>query len=224
MEKLQLIAKTREEKGKKVNALRTNGFIPAVVYGPDAKNQFLTLDYIGFKKLYDQVGESSVIDLMIDDKKGLKVLVQDVTYDPITENISHVDFYQFKAGQKLTADIELEFIGESRAVKDFSGVLFKGLDSVEVECLPEDLVSKIEIDLSLLSSFDVKILVKDIPVPKGIRILNDENIVVAKVDEPRSEEELKGLETAVVEDVAKVEKVEEKKETEEDGEAEAEKK
>lgn len=208
MEKLELPVKQRKERGKQVRYLREKSMIPAVVYGTDIENQFISLDYNTFIRLYEKSGESSIIKLKVDDKDNLDVLIQDVQYDPVSEMVIHVDFYKIKRGQKLNTDIELEFIGESKAVKDLNGTLYKGLDAVEVQVLPKDLVSEIKVDLSILNTFEDKILVKDIKVPEGIEILNDPDIVVAKVDPPRSEEELKALDEEVVEDVEAVEKVE----------------
>ena len=70
-----LKAQTREVTGKKVNKLRDQGLIPAVLYGHDVKNQNLAVKELEFAKLYEEIGESKLVDLQVDDKKSVKILI-----------------------------------------------------------------------------------------------------------------------------------------------------
>lgn len=97
--------------------------------------------------------------------------------------------------EKIKTEIPLEFVGESEAVKSLEGSLVQNKDSVEVECLPGDLVGEIQIDISVLKTFDDSIHISDITVPHGIEILADAEEMIASVEPPRSEEELAELET-----------------------------
>ncbi|MEK7083823.1 MAG: hypothetical protein AAB932_01160, partial [Patescibacteria group bacterium] len=110
--------------------------------------------------------------------------------------------------------------GESSAVKEAGGTLMTPRSELKIKCLPKDLVGHIDIDLSTLKTFDDMIHVREVTLPPGITVLDDAEIVIAKVARPLTDEELKAMEEAgpkSVEDVAVVEK-KEKKEGEEDGE------
>lgn len=205
MEKIKLAAKLREEKGRKVNKGRKSGIIPAVIYGKKVEPQNLWVNSLDFRRLIKKSGESVIIDLNIDGKDGRNVLIHELQQDPMSGNYIHVDFYQVKMDEKIEAEIHLEFIGESEAIKALGGILVKNMAEVKVECLPADLPSHIDVDISVIKSFDDHILVKDLKVDSKVAIKEDLETVVALVTPPRSEEELAGLEEKVEEDVTKVE-------------------
>jgi len=207
MEKVTLQAMVREVRGKKVDKLRKEEKVPAVLYGHGIKNIDLSLDYRTFEDVYKQSGTSGLIDLQIDKKSPIKVLIQEVQKDPVNEKYIHVDFHQVKMTEKIGAEVELKFVGESRAVKEAGGVLIKNLKAVKTECLPADLVQEIQIDISSLKTFDNIIRVKDIKLPSGISIKEKEDRVVVSVQPPRTEEELKSLEEKPEEQVEEVAKV-----------------
>jgi large subunit ribosomal protein L25 len=210
-----LIAKTRKALGKQVKSLRKNKLLPAVLYGHGVKNVALTLEYALFDKLYRQVGESSLVDLKIDDKHPVKVLIQDIQVHPVNGKYIHVDFHQVKMTEKITTEVALEFVGESKAVKEQGAILVKSLDKVKIECLPKDLIKSIKVDISFLKEFNDIIRVSDLKTPAGIEIKDKPEEVVVLAQPPRTEEELKELEEKPEEVVEKVEEVEEKeKETE----------
>ena len=215
---LNLEAQTRKIIGKKVRDLRKGGFIPAVVYGKDVKPQNLSVQALPFVKLYKEAGESTLIDLKVDSAAPVKVLIQEVQADPLTGALSHVDFRQIKMTEKIKAEVLLKFIGESSAIKELGGTLIRSIDKIEIECLPSDLVHEIEVDLSVLKTFEDRIHLRDLKIPAGIKVLSDMNATVATAEAPLTEEEMKAeLETPVVEKVEEVGVVEkEKKEGEEE--------
>lgn len=215
MTNLNLNAKTRELTGKKVDQIRKQGKIPAVLYGHNVEPINLMVDYSNFEKIFKEAGESTLIDLVIDEQKPVKVLIQDYQLEPKINQFLHVDFHQIRMDEKLHVEIELKFTGQAPAVKDFNGVLVTSLDKVQAECLPQSLVHEIEVDLSSLKTFDDAIYVADIKVPEGITLLNIPDDVVALVQPPRTEEELEKLEEKPEE--TKPEGVEEEAEEKEDG-------
>ncbi len=224
METLTLQAKNREISGKKVNALRRQGFVPAVVYGKDVSSESVAVDKKQFKKVFKEVGENTLINLKIDDKEAKKVLISDHQIDPLTGEPIHIDFHQVKLTEKVKAEVPLKFVGEelSPAIRELEGVLGKEKDNIEVESLPVDIPHEIEVDVSVIKTFDDTIYVSDLKVPANVKVLDEPQEVVAKVFPPRSEEELKELEEEVVEDVEKVEEVEKKEEEGEETEEAAE--
>lgn len=222
MDKIELKAKSREVTGKKVKKLRNKDLIPCVVYGHEIKKPLpVEVNYLEFKKVFDEVGESTIFDLVIDEKDRKNVLVKSIQHEPISLNYSHIDFYQVKMSEKITANVELIFEGVSLAVKDNGGVLVKNIDEVEVEALPANLPKEIIVDISPLKTFDDVIKVKDLNIPPKTEILNDGEEIVATVSPPRSEEELKELEEEVEEKVEDVEGVEKEEPEEEATESEA---
>lgn len=215
MTKINLKAETRKEAGKKIRAGRRAGKIPAVIYGKKLKNQNLWLDYSDFFKAYGQAGESTIIELDIDGKNKSNVLIHDVQTDPLSDRFSHADFFQVRMDEKIETDVPLEFVGESEAVKSLGGVLVKSIDSLPVSCLPADLPSKIEVDITRLKNFNDVVKISDLDISGKVEVKIDAESVIANVAPPRSEEEIAGLSEKVEEDVSKVEGV--VKETPEEG-------
>jgi large subunit ribosomal protein L25 len=207
---LSLVAQSRNILGKKVKDIRLKGLIPAVIYGHGVKSRSITVSEKDFKNIFKQAGESSLIDLKIDDGKPVQVLVHDIQIDPLTNIIQHVDFYQVKTGEKITVEVELKFTGESPAVKELGGVLVTPLNKLKIECLPKDLVHEIEVNISNLKTFEDIIRIKDLTLPASIKVLGSADEVVALVESPRAEEELKALEEKPVEKVEEVEAIKEK--------------
>jgi len=215
-----LNVKTREVTGKGVKNLRKQNLVPAVIYGRDVAPKNLVVEYLPFSRLYKEAGESTLIDLKINDSAPVKVLVQEVQNDPITGKFAHVDFRQIKMTEKIKAEALLKFVGESPAVKELGGTLVHSVEKIEIECLPQDLVHEIEVDISLLKTFEERIQIKDLKISGGIKVLSDMNATVASVEAPLTEEEMKAeLETPIAEKVEEVKVVE--KEKKEEGEAEA---
>ena len=191
---LSLKTASRQETGKKLKLLREQGKIPAVLYGHKIKPVSLLVDYSVFEKIFKAAGESTLVDLSIDDQKPVKVLIQDYQLDPVSNQFIHVDFHQVRMDEKLHTEISLKFIGEAPAIKDYSGILVTNLHHLAVECLPQDLVHEIEVDLSPLKTLDSVIKVSDIKAPPGITILNEGKDAVVLVQPPRTEKELEDLE------------------------------
>lgn len=192
--------------------------IPGVLYGRGIENVLVWLDGKKFGDVYEEVGESAVFKLALDGNDKRNVLIKDMQRDVLTGEPRHIDFYQVRMDEEIEAEIELVFKGEAAAVKESGGVLVKNMDAIEVRCLPGDLPSEIEVDITPLKTFDDYIYVKDLPVSDKVEVLVDAETVVAMVSPPRTEEELAELETEVKEDVTKVEGVVKEEEVPAEGE------
>ncbi|MFA6551523.1 MAG: 50S ribosomal protein L25 [Patescibacteria group bacterium] len=192
----QLKAKTRT-KELSANDLRREGEVPAVVYCKGNPASSLSVNSLQLEKLYEEAGESSLVDLILDDGKSKKVLIHDIQRDPLKSKIIHADFYEVDLKEKLTATVEIELVGEAPIVKNEGGVVIKHLNEVEIECLPGDLLPKIEVDISGLDSFDSTIHIKDLRIPTAVKILNDAEDIVVNVSEPKAEVEAPVAEAAV---------------------------
>ena len=200
--------------GKAVKSLRREGVIPAVVYGGNDGTTPIELNQKEFSKLFKTAGETTLIKLFVNEEKvsakggpasGWKnVLVHDVSRDTMTDVITHVDFYEVRMDEKITANIPLVFIGDAPAVSDLGGTLVKAMQGLEVRALPTDLPHQIEVNISQIRTFDDNILVGDIKLPKGVEILENQETSVAAVAPPRSEAEMETLSGQVEEKVEEV--------------------
>ncbi|MFA5871688.1 MAG: 50S ribosomal protein L25 [Parcubacteria group bacterium] len=203
---MEISLKAEIREGKQDSALKADN-IPAILYGNGIENIKLYIGKKEFSKLYEKGGESTILKLILGNGENRNVIIKDVQRDILSGQFRHADFYQVRMDEEIEAEIELVFIGESVAVKELGGVLVKNMDSIEVKCLPGDLPSKIEVDLTKLKTFDDYIYIKDLPISEKVEVTIDPETVVALVTEPRTEEELAELETEVKEDVTKVEGV-----------------
>lgn len=196
--------------------LRQQGFIPGEVYGHNKKNIHVIISRVDFEKLFNQVGESNLVMLTIDNGKPFNVLIKDVQFDAVTDQVIHVDFYIVKMDEKLSTDLPLEFIGISKAVKELGGILVKSLDHVPITCLPNDLVAKVDINISALDDFGKIITVGDIKWPTGIEVLLENDVPICSVQHPRVEVKSEGEVTTSETEGARVEGESEGVKTDED--------
>jgi large subunit ribosomal protein L25 len=183
---MEIKAQIRDILGKKVKSLRKQGLIPAELYGKNSKNIHLAVQEKDFNKVFRQAGESSIINLIIENqnkKQSIPVLIYDINKDYLNNKITHIDFYEVKMGEKIKTHVPLEFIGESEAIKNYGGILNKSMSEIEIECLPQDLPHNILVDISLIKELNQNIYVKDLNFPKGVKPLVDLNTVVATVIE-----------------------------------------
>ncbi len=205
-----LTAQLRTLLGKKTKALKNQGQIPAVVYGPGEKNASVSVDEKEFRKVFKEAGESSLIELVIGKEKR-PVLVSEVQQDPITDQIIHIDFFQASLKEEVQVSVPLVFEGVAPAEKDLGGTLNKNMSELEVKALPQNLPHEIVVNVSGLVTFEDHILVKDLALPKDVTTTKNPDEIIASVLPPQKvEEQLAAEITEDVESVAKVEK--EKKE------------
>lgn len=215
---MELQAQLRTVLGKSTKNLKNQGLVPAEFYGRGFPNQTLSVSKGDFEKVLKTAGESTVITLLVDGKKHPSI-IHDIQHDFISGEIIHVDFYGVHMDEKISAHVPIEFTGEAPAVKSHGGVLIKAVDEVEVEALPADLPHSFVIDLGALAELNQSVYVKDLPVPKNVKILLDGETALVTVMPPLKEEEV----VAPVMDVADVKvETEEKKAERDAGKAEAE--
>ena len=183
MSKIKLNAHPRNKENKAVE-----NKILAVIYGPNSKNQSLELDYKEFSQIYEEAGESSLVDLVIDDKNPVKVLIHAIQKDPVSDKYVHVDFYQLDMDKKLNIDVGLVFKGTEEVEKATAGEVIRNMDKLEVECLPKDLIKEIEIDLTeFLKGVGDTVHAKDIKLPTGLVLVTDTEAPIISAQEIKEE-------------------------------------
>jgi large subunit ribosomal protein L25 len=214
MEEVELRAQKREIIGKQVKQLRQQGFVPAILYGHKTEPFPLQIEERSLRRVLERVGSHHLITLRLgDDNEPRMTLAREVQLDPITQALLHVDFYEVVMTEKITTEVPLVFIGQPPVVERREGVLVRGLDSVEVECLPSNLIESIEVNLEDLVEIDQAILVGDLTVDPDLEILTDKEEVVAQILPLRVEEVVEEVVPTEVEIVSRErEKVEEREE------------
>jgi large subunit ribosomal protein L25 len=209
---ISLKAKVRKETGKKTSVLKDAGRIPAVVYGHKVKNISLDLDYKDFQKVLREAGESSLIELDVEGEKEKKaVLIHEIQKDPVTDLYIHIDFFQTSLTEEVQVKVPLVIEGVSLAVKDLGGTLVKNISEVEVKALAKNLPHEIKVSIDGLKTFADHILIKDLILPKDVKVLAKPEEIVVSVAEPQKVEE--ELAKELEEKVDEVEKVEKEKKT-----------
>jgi len=209
---------TMRSKADKLALIRTNGMIPAVVYGARVENTMISVSSIDFEKILKVAGESSAIVLEVTDptkkdaSKKFDVLIHDMQVDPIRGFPTHVDFLAIDINKPVEVTIPIEFTGIAPAEKGGLGVLVKVLHEVDVEGLPKDLPHNIIVDVSTLANLDDQIHIKDIALPKGVTMKTHEDEVIALIAPVKEEE----VAEAVPVDLSSIE-VEKKGKKEDDG-------
>jgi large subunit ribosomal protein L25 len=166
-----------------------DGVIPGVIYSDGGEARAISLPKHEFEQmLHQHAGEQMMISIDLDGKES-SVLLKDVQHNIMTDGTIHVDLQEVSMTKKLRVQISIELIGEADGVKNEGGVLDQLLHSVEVECLPGDILEKIEVDVEALNMGDM-LMVKDIQVDASkYEIVIDGEIGVASVSAPRVVEE-----------------------------------
>ena len=182
MEQVELKTQKREVLGKKVKSLRREGLIPAVLYGHETASVPLQVEERELNRVLAQAGGHRLIALKVGrSRKRQMALAREVQWDVISGKPLHVDFYAVVMTEKITTAVPLVLVGEAPAAERVGAMVLQGLDEVEIECLPGDLIEAIEVDLSGLEEIDQAIFVKDLPVPPTVEILTDTEETVARV-------------------------------------------
>lgn len=200
MEAMKLDVKVRSRIGKRVKALRREGVLPGVLYGAGIEAVPIEMDGRDASRLLDRASRSTLIELSLDGAQHT-VLVRDVQRDVIRRDYLHVDFLNVAMDVLIRAEVPIELVGSAPAAKEAGVVLVTGVNEVEVEALPADLMDRITVDLSGLVEIDDSITVADLYLGENVEVITDPDELVARViyqaeeiiEEPEVEEELEAL-------------------------------
>ena len=179
MDNLVLVAKERKEAGKAVEKkLRNVGRLPAVMYNSKGEAVMLDVDEGEFTKLWKIATPTTLLTLDVEGKKSL-VFIKDTEYDIKTDKNLHVDFHVIDESKKLKRPIKVQVTGNPVGVRE-GGVFESGIKEIQIECLPKDLPVRLVVDASDLT-LGSEMFVKDIKLPKGVKVLSDNDAMVACV-------------------------------------------
>jgi len=185
---MQVVATSRKEQGSSASRrLRRAGQVPGIVYGGTAEPTTISIEHNPlYHALRVQAFHSSILDLELDGKTE-KVLLRDVQWHPYKPVVLHIDFQRVAAGERLTVKVPLQFVNQdvSPAVKLSAAIISHVVNEVEINCLPQDLPSFIEVDLGKLEVGQA-VHVNDLKLPDGVTLAahGTENPVLVTVIVP----------------------------------------
>jgi large subunit ribosomal protein L25 len=173
--------------GKKVKALRSAGQTPGNIFGHKVESTAVQVDTVALTHLLRHSSRNQIINLSVDGEPAPRtVVVRDVSRDPVTGKLLHVDFFQVSMTEKMRAQVPLVLVGESDAVKTYNGVLLQLVEHIEVEALPGDIPAHIEVDVSKITELEGSLHVRDLNIDTSrVTLHTDPDVVVARVASPR---------------------------------------
>jgi len=194
MTALKSIIRQGKQTRSDLKTLRNTGKVPAIVYGYGTKNTSVKVDEVEFIKVIREVGRNGVIELGVG-SKTIKVMVSDYQFDPLKNQITHIDFLAINMTEERTVEVPVHLIGEAAGAKE-GGVVEQPLFDLEVTATPDNIPEAIEVEISELAIGDT-ISVEDIKVSGDFTIENEATdsvvTVVAPTEEP-TEEEIEAME------------------------------
>jgi large subunit ribosomal protein L25 len=191
-QQIKLTATTRKETGKEVaKKLRREGMLPGVIYGQKTNPIPLTLELKPFLSLLGGgKSESKLINLSVEGNGGPSektVMIKELQIDPLTRNYLHVDFFEISMDEEVTLSIPIVLTGDAVGV-EMGGVLQQVRRELEIKCLPSQIPESISVDVGALNIGD-SIHLKDVSLPSGIKVLEDEDLTIVTILAPTVEKE-----------------------------------
>ena len=170
---------------------RLQNKVPAVVYHSGVEATPLSVDKISLNKAL-RTGQM-IFEVNVEDKNQF-VLVKEIQYHPVTDEIMHIDFQKVKEDEKISLEVAIRSTGESQGVK-LGGLLVQMLNSVTIKCKPAEIPEFLEIDVTAME-MNTNLFVKDITLPEDVEMITAEDIAVVSVQEPKEEKEEEVVEAA----------------------------
>ena len=182
-------AKARTGKFNKNAArrVRAAGKIPAVIYGPGSEPVAVEVEPKQVEKiLYSETGHNTIFSLKIDAQPEVQAMIVDWQREPINDRLIHIDMKRIAMDKVMQVSVAIRLIGVPVGVKTFGGILDQVLREVEVECLPADIPSHFDVDITNLGVHQV-LRISDLPHSGSVKFLKPEDTAVAHVVSVREE-------------------------------------
>ncbi len=174
-----ITAEKRETGTQKAKRLRREGKIPAIIYGADTENQPIAVNRSQFMAAIRRSRRNDKFELQVENGEKYEVIVKEVQWHPVKDEIEHVDFYKLTAGRPVVVDVPVKVVGEAKGVK-MGGDLYQPRKKIKVEALPEAIPNEIVVDVSDLQIGDV-IHVFDLDMPEGVKVKSSKNFTVVAI-------------------------------------------
>lgn len=183
MAEYKLAGDVRTITGKKNRALRKQGLVPGVVYGPTDEPVTVQFVYREVEVTLMRAGGTNLIDIEVGGKT-YPSLAREVQRDVVRGDILHVDFLAVDLSQKIRVDVPVIMEGRSPLVASREAILITGPSTLTLEVFPQDIRDRILVDLTPLDTMGAEILVKDLKFKEGVTVINEPNEMIAKVVQP----------------------------------------
>lgn len=193
---------------------RLQNKVPAVVYHSGVEATPLSVDKISLNKAL-RTGQM-IFEVNVEDKNQF-VLVKEIQYHPVTDEIIHIDFQKVKEDEKISLEVTIRSIGEAQGVK-LGGLLVQMLNSVTIKCKPAEIPEFLEIDVTDME-MNTNLFVKDITLPEDVEMITAEDIAVVSVQEPKEEKEEEVVEAAEMDEAEESSSDQEEAQGEESGDS-----
>lgn len=186
----ELTIMRREGTGKEVaKRLRRAGTVPAVLYGGAQAETIAVNPRDVLRVMHGSQGSTQLLSLRFEGDGGQSrmAIIRALQYDPVTESLLHVDLQEVSADRAITIRVAVHPVGEAVGVKEQKGILNLVVHELDVSCLPSRIPERLDVDVTSLRIGDV-FTVASVPVPEGVRILNDPGQAIVTVSPPMAEE------------------------------------
>lgn len=183
MAEFKLAGDVRTTTGKKNRALRKQGLVPGVVYGPTDQPVSVQFPYREVEVILMRAGGTNLIDVEVGGNT-YPSLAREVQRDVVRGDILHVDFLAVDLSQKIRVDVPVIMEGRSPLVASREAILITGPSTLTLEVYPQDIRDRILVDLTPLDTMGAEILVKDLKFKEGVTVINEPNEMIAKVVQP----------------------------------------
>ncbi len=196
----------RQVLGKKVKQLRRIGTIPVHLYGATTESRPLQCEQRKLIRALSQAGATVPITVTVEgETKTQLAFAREIQWDPIRGNVLHVDFLAVEATQVVSAQVPVVLIGESPGARISGGTVMQSTHTLDVESLPLDMPSQLEVDLAELTEPDGVIRVADIKLPPTVTMLTNPDEMIARIELPRGEMEAPRVEDTTPEETSEEE-------------------
>lgn len=187
MGRLVLKAKARSSfNTKKAKRLRTDGFIPGVVYGQNIDTQAIAVDQVETVRFLKKAGRNAVFHIDLEGKKILSI-IKNVQYDGLKKEYLNFDFQAISLNETLRASIPIVIKGQE-SLSSTGAIINNQTTEVEVECLPDEMDNQIEVDVSGLNIGDT-VHIGDLTLPSSYKLVSSPEEIVLSITAPQSSED-----------------------------------
>ena len=179
---------SRELMGKKVGRLRRAGIVPVHLYGPGMESRALQCNASQLIRVLATAGGATPIHITIQGEPGNHLaFAREIQWDPKRDDLLHVDLLAADISRPVTAQVPIVLIGESAGARTVSGTVMHQLRTVDIQALPLEMPSEIELDISVMEEPDSVIRVSDLSIPENATLLSDVEDLVVRIELPRVE-------------------------------------
>ncbi|HLR59700.1 MAG TPA: 50S ribosomal protein L25/general stress protein Ctc [Pseudogracilibacillus sp.] len=185
---IKLKAEKREDlKTSVTKSIRARGFIPSVIYGQDTEPTAISVEGIELLKTVRDEGRNAIMTLDIQDGESVDVMLHEYQTDPVSSDVTHIDFYIVNLTEAMDVSVVVNLVGEAVGSKE-GGIVQQPSYELEVRAMPRDIPEEINVNIDELNIGD-SISVSDLPVSDKYEFLDDQDATIVTVLPPEEEEE-----------------------------------